>query len=412
MIPRLKPAIGGRELRAAWQADSGNVARFEREFAGHFEAREAIAFSYGRSALWALLKALGLANAEVVMPAYTCVAVAHATVLSGNTPVFVDVRPDDYNIDLDQLADALTPATRVVVPTHLFGCPMNVDRVEEIVRTAETRWGQKIWIVQDCAHAFGARWRGQRVSRRRDAALFGLNISKAMTSIFGGMITTDDERLAAAVRAVRDREFVDPRAWHALRQGVYLTLAAAAFSRPLYGLTEWLQHSTPALDRLTKAYHLETGIQFPPDAMRRMAAGEAGVGRVQLARYEEMEAHRIRTAAAYDDALRDVPGLALPPKVPGSTYSHYAVRVPDRAHVCRVARRLGVELGTLIEYSIPERPDYASYAGAGAFPVARACSTSTVNLPVHMGVTAAVRRRVADAVRAAMGEIQADRRVA
>ena len=84
---------------------------------------------------------------------------------------------------------------------------------------------------------------------------------------------------------------------------------------------------------------------------------------------------------------------------PGSTWSHYAVRVPDRAVMCDAARKLGVELGTLIDYSVPERPEYRATA-TGAWPVAHLLSETTINLPIHKGVTDAVRRRVVEAVRA------------
>ena len=160
MIPRLKPFVGSEEFLSLFQTQKNAVERFEKAFAAEFSTRYALAFPYGRSALWAFFKALGIEGAEVVQPAYTCSVVGHATVLSNNIPVFVDISLNDYNMDLDLFRKAITPRTRAVLPTHLFGYPMDVDSVNQIVREAESRFGQRIYIIQDCAHSFEAEWQG------------------------------------------------------------------------------------------------------------------------------------------------------------------------------------------------------------------------------------------------------------
>ena len=97
MIPRFRVPFGAKELSALALPARHGVADFERSFAAKFGASDAIAFAYGRTAQWAFLQAVGVHDAEVVMPAYTCSVVAHAVTLSGNTPVFVDISLDDYN---------------------------------------------------------------------------------------------------------------------------------------------------------------------------------------------------------------------------------------------------------------------------------------------------------------------------
>jgi dTDP-4-amino-4,6-dideoxygalactose transaminase len=402
MIPRLKPALGAAELRATLRPPRRDaVERFEAAFAAAMGTRYGVAFSYGRTAQWALLKALGLEGAEVVMPAYTCVVVAHATVLSGNVPRFVDAAEGEYNMDLDALAEAITERTRVVVATHLFGYPMDVDRVREIVADAERRHGHKIWVVQDCAHAFRARWRGRLVAGAGDVGLFGLNISKMITSIFGGMLTTDDAALADRLRTFRDRAMSAPDAAHAARRRAYLWAVYPAFSRAGYDAVHWIETHTPALDTLTKAYHLDDEVRFPPDAMRRMSRVEAAVGVAQLDRLPSIEAARAEHARYYDAALAGMPGLSLPPIVDGATYSHYVVRVDDRARYLREAESRGVQLGQLIEYSVPELRAYAPYARGESFPRSGAYNRTTINLPVHAALSPAERESVVAAVRAA-----------
>ena len=211
--------------------------------------------------------------------------VAHATVLSGNKPVFVDNTLIDYNMDLEGLEKAITARTRAVIPTHLFGYAMDSAQVNKIVKKAEKRFGQRIYIIEDCAHSFDASWQGRPVINIGDGALFGLGISKQITSIFGGMFTTDDKDIAERLRAWRDSNF-KPGDWvKSLRRVLYLMAVYPAFNETLYGLVYCLQEKTPILNRLTKAYHLDEAIHFPPDFDTQMCNVEASVGLAQLAKY-------------------------------------------------------------------------------------------------------------------------------
>ncbi len=287
MIPRLGPYLGMAELVRVLLPvlDGDRVGAFETAFGRTLEAGHAIAFPYGRSALWAFFKAVGIEHAEIIQPAYSCSVVAHATVLAGNTPRFVDISLADYNMNLSQVEAAMSPRTRAVVATHLFGYPLDVDRLSDVVAAAERRYGGKIWVVQDCAHAFGAQWRGEPVFRRADVALFGLNVSKMMTSIFGGMLSTTDAALAARVRSWRDQHFRRPRVSKSLRRRVYLLGAMAAFDRRTCGVVDWCERRTSWLDSVTRAYHRDGQIRFPPDYLDEMLPIEATVGLEQLRKY-------------------------------------------------------------------------------------------------------------------------------
>jgi dTDP-4-amino-4,6-dideoxygalactose transaminase len=409
VIPRLKPYLGWEEAGALFGGGSASVERFEAEFARTFDARHAIAFPYGRAALWAFFKAMGLEGVEVLQPAYSCVVVAHATVLSGNTPRFVDCNLHDYKMNLEQFASAMNEHTRVVIPTHLFGYPMDVDAVNEIIRTAEKRYGHKIWVVQDCAHSFGASWQGGLVCNAGDVALYGLNISKMITSIFGGMLTTNDDPLAEKIRGWRDAHFHKPAWVKSIRRRLYLMAVYPAFSESLYGFVYWLQNETPLLDVLTKAYHLDEKIHFPPDHMDLMLGVEAEVGRKQLEKYGEIVEKRRETAGYFNEVLSRSGMFDLPPLVDGATYSHYVIRVPDRNRFMREMARRGVQLGQLIEYSIPHMAAYENYAGVGQFPNSRLCSRQTINLPIHPGLDARRREKIARTLVDVAGSMRLER---
>lgn len=393
MIPRFKPWLGWAEFRTLFRCNRGAVDRFEQEFARTFEAADAVAFPHGRSALWAFLNAVGVTDAEVVMPAYTCSVVAHAISLSSNRPRFVDIRPDDYNMDLNLLPAALNEHTRAVIVTHLFGYPLDLERVETLIGEAEARYGHKIWLIQDCAHSFGASWKGRLVGSSGDVALYGLNISKMMTSIFGGMLTFSNPELAAQVRAWRNTHFKRSSWFKGWKRRFYLFAVYIAFSKLVYGFTWWLQEKTPLLNYLTRSYHLDDLIRFPPDFKERMLDVEAAVGRVQLKKYPEIIARRRVVAAYYDQHLSPRPDWVPPPLVEGATYSHFVVRVPNRGAVVAKLAEQGIHVGELIQYSVP---DLNSYRAQGAdCPVSRQASQSTINVPIDPTLTYRNLRQIA-----------------
>jgi len=386
MIPRLKPFLGKEEFCALFNTNKNAVEEFERIFAVLFNMKQAIAFPYGRSALWAFFKALGIENAEIVQPAYTCSVVAHATVLSGNIPKFVDIDLYDYNMNLEKMADAITPRTKAVIPTHLFGYPMDIDQVDAIVREAEKRFGHKIWVIQDCAHSFGAEWQRKPVIQAGDAALFGLGISKQITSIMGGMLALQDEGLARKVREWRDVHFKKTSWIKALLRRLYLLGIYAAFDERIYGMVYWLQEQTPLLNRLTKAYHLDEKIHFPPDYLDRMLNVEAQVGLAQLKKYGQIISRRRKLAQFYGANLNRRKGWVFPPLVDGATYSHYVVRVPDRKRILKEMATNGVQLGQLIEYSMPHLIHYQQFAKGGTFPNTLLASQHTINIPIFVKI--------------------------
>jgi dTDP-4-amino-4,6-dideoxygalactose transaminase len=394
MIPRFKPWLGWEELRAIFRRNRGAVERFERNFAKEFGAVDAVAFPYGRSALWAFLHAVGVENAEVVMPAYSCSVVAHAIKLSGNRPNFVDIRLSDYNMDLDKLAQAINEDTRAVVATHLFGYPLDLERVEDIIARAEARYRHKIWLIQDCAHSFGASWKGRLVGGSGDVGLYALNISKMMTSVFGGMLTFQDQLLADRVRAWRDQNFRKPGFAKSLLRRLYLLAVYVAFDERVYSITWLLQKKTSFLNKLTKSYHLDDKIHFPPDYKDKMMDVEAAVGIEQLKKYPEFVARRRASAAWYDENLPRKEGWVFPPIVDGATYSHYVIRVPARCECIGDMARNGIELGSLIDYSIPNLKSYKH----GGFDNSSAASQVVINIPIGGVDEGTQRARIASAL--------------
>ena len=291
MIPRFKPKIGGPEWKAfLGPSRTDPVGRFETTFAALMGQRHAIAFPYGRTGLMLLLEALGIREREVICPAYTCVVVPHAIVHSGNEPVFIDSRADDFNMNLDLAEAAITEKTAVLIATSIFGYPVDLDRLDRIRRNHP-----HVMVIQDCAHSFAAEWKGRPVQKAGMDALFALNISKMITSIFGGMVTTDDDLLAGRLRDLRARRLHPETFERTFRQRLYFIATTLAFWGPLYGMVNRLERKG-CLNRYSK-YYDEGRIDMPVDYLECMASVGANVGVAQCERYRRLISHR-RAAAA------------------------------------------------------------------------------------------------------------------
>ena len=172
MIPFYRPYYNHQELLAALRPGPAR-REFESAMATRAGARYGLAFAYGHVGLVAAFKALGLTQAEVILPAYTCVVMARAVVASGNRPMFVDIDLADYNMDISALKRALTPRTRAVVATHMYGYPTDVDAIRAAVGD------ERVLIIEDSAlslHTLSSESGGLR----GDLGLFSFGIGKPL----------------------------------------------------------------------------------------------------------------------------------------------------------------------------------------------------------------------------------------
>lgn len=380
LIPRLKPDIGFREIFAAFNFfSSGKIAQFENEFSKKFDNKYGVMFSHGRVGLYSLFKIWNLENAEIICPAYTCVVVPHAIVLSGNLPVFVDCAKGSPNMDYEGIENAITYNTRCIVVTHLFGYPMDVVRINSIVEKAESQIGHRIYIIQDVAHSFGCKWNGELVTRFGDAAIFGLNISKTITSVFGGMVTTNSLEISEKLLAFRSSAFVKKGRLKDLRRIIYLIAVFIAFNPFVYAFTNFLERKK-LLNRFVK-YYDDDKIYFPADWKEQPSEAEAAVGLIQLEKYDTIINRRIMNARKWLQLLNQELDLQFFPDLPGSTYSHCVALTKNRKEWVNEYLKKGYQLGILIEYSVPNLEAYIKF-GHASFPVSNRYSQQTINFPL------------------------------
>ena len=383
----------GRLARPRTLVQGRELAEYEREFAAHVGVRHAVSFAHGRVGLYGILGALGIGPGdEVLVPLPTHVVVPNAVRYTGATPVFVDCRADSWNVDLAAADARVTSRTRALILQHTFGTPADVEGALALGR----RHG--VEVVEDCVHALGARHRGRPVGGFGRAAFFSTEETKTISSTMGGMAVTDDDALAARLRAFQAR-----CAWPSRSLAVRYLLKLVAY----HVLTQPHLHryTRPAYEALGRRNPLpgpttaeERGGGRPPDYEQRLTNAQAGLALRQLRRLGENVRHRRAVAAIYATRLGPLGGPA--PAAPDGDEPapvRYPLRVADReAAVAAIAPRAVPGLWFTSVLQEADRPADAGYV-AGACPVAEAGARHLINLPTHPRVTRADAEAIASA---------------
>lgn len=196
-----------RILETKWVTRGKYVGEFEKEFARLFGAKEAVAVSSGTDAdalALAVLHDYGAKRAdEIIIPALTFVATANAVLQAGFKPVFVDVERSSLNIDPKKIEKVITKKTRAIMPVHLMGKPAKMDEIMAIAKK------HKLFVIEDAAEAHGAEYQGTKIGSFGDMAAFSLYAAHIVTTIEGGIVITNNSKMAEILRSLRNHGMVE-----------------------------------------------------------------------------------------------------------------------------------------------------------------------------------------------------------
>lgn len=217
-IPVSEPTIGEKEIeyvlqavKSGWVSSLGEfITRFEQEFAAYIGTKYALTTSNGTTALHLALVSLGIKEGdEVIVPDLTFIATANAVAYTGAKPVFADIDPETWCIDPEDVRKKITNKTKAIIPVHLYGHPADMDRIVEIAN----EYG--LYIIEDCAEAHGAEYKGKKVGSIGTCGVFSFYGNKIITTGEGGIITTNDEKLYEKAKYLRDHAMSkEKRYWH------------------------------------------------------------------------------------------------------------------------------------------------------------------------------------------------------
>jgi len=203
MIPRRKAHIENGELLKIikhafsdhWKQPPTHINNWQTMFAEYIGTKYAFAVSSGRFGMEVILKALYLKYGdEIIIPAYTLKDLIPIIKSLGLTPIPADISKDTFNIDSKAIIDRITPRTKVIIATHMFGNPCRINEILEIAKT------RGIFVIEDCAHSAGASYQGRKTGSFGDAAFFSFELTKPINTYGGGMITTDNDEIAAKIK--------------------------------------------------------------------------------------------------------------------------------------------------------------------------------------------------------------------
>jgi len=350
MIPVNMPIMGKEEINAVTRVlksgiltgrlGSGPMAKqFEDNFAKFAEAKHAIAVNSGTAALHMSLWGKNITRGnEVILPSFTFIATAEAVALVGAKPVFVDIKPNTYNVDPEKIEPAITSKTRAIMPVDLYGLPAEMDKIREIADKHD------LFVVEDAAQAHGSSYKSKPPGHFSDVACWSLYASKNMTTGEGGMLTTNNDEYAEKLRLLRS---------HGEKEEYKAAL---------------LGHNY------------------------RMPEIEAAIGIEQLKKLPTFAEKRRKNAENLTKKLGGLKRLVLPvePRSCRSSWYLYTVRlrngtVKDRDKVIHDLRKKGVGAGVYYHTPIHLMPYYRQLESY-ILPETEKAADQVFSLPVHPGL--------------------------
>jgi perosamine synthetase len=358
LYPVYRPSLDGNErayvnecLDTGWISSRGTfVTRFEEQFSAYLGCKYAASVCNGTVALHLALVALGIGpEDEVIVPTFTYIASVNAITYTGARAVLAECRPDTWQLDVEDVRRRITSRTRAIMPVHLYGHPCDMDAFRELAK----EYG--LFLVEDCAEAFGSLWQGRPVGTLGHVGCFSFFGNKTITTGEGGMVVTDDETL-------------HERLVHFKGQG---------------------------LAKYREYWHDVIGYNY------RMTNIEAAIGLAQLERAEETITRKIALANWYREELEGLKALSFHETQPGVRHTYWMVTIlvedpRDRDSLREHLRKAGIETRPTF-HPVHRMPPYADRFQR--FPVSENLGWRGMNLPSYPALTRADVAYICERVR-------------
>ena len=348
-LPVMEPVLKGKEveyvldcLATNWISSQGKyVEQFQNKFSEYQIVNNALCVSNGTAALHLAMAALEIGrDDEIILPDLTFVAPASMAVLCGAKPIFVDVDLKTWTIDPAAIEERITSRTKAIVPVHLYGHPCDMDPIMEIAKR------YNLYVIEDCAEALGAVYKGRKVGTIGDVGTFSFFANKVITTGEGGMVTTNNPELHNKMQLLRD-----------------------------HGMT-----------REKRYWHHVAGFNY------RLTNLQAAIGLAQMEKIDEFLENRKKIVARYDGHLKDIKGISLPPRAKWAKNIYWLYSIIIDEKVTGISRdTLMAELSVHgidtrpFFYPLHQQPPFCSEA-ARPFPHSNWLASNGLSLPTSNNI--------------------------
>ncbi len=366
----------------------------EEEFRKYLKVKYAVSFNSGRSALIAILKSLELKKGdEVLLQVPTCNAAVNPIIWSGLDPVFVDCNKETFNIDTNDLKRKITTRSKVVIVQHTFGLPADLDKISEICQE------NNLILIEDCAHSLGAHFQEKKVGTFGRASFFSFGRDKVISSVYGGMVATNDDGLAEKVREFQKEIGYPSYFWifqqllHPFLMNCLILPTYSVFGKYILILFQWLKV-------LSKAVHWKEKRGLMPNYFpKRLPPALAILAINQFNKLERFNNHRKEIAKFYFEKLKDT-FLELP--VTSNDREHiflrFTVKSPKAWKIIKKAWRNNILIGDWYNALISPNDtvlDKMKYR-KGSCPQAEELIERLFNLPTHINISKKEAQKIVD----------------
>ncbi len=404
LVTSLSPNAERDDVRLAasllvqpWKWRQGSsITDLEQAIGGFFRS-QATTFESGRSALTAVIQALNIpAGSEIILQAFTCVAVPNSVRWAHCIPIYADVDPNTFTIDPASIEKLITPKTKAILVQHTFGIPTDMNAIAEIARRHD------LLVIEDCAHSFGSRLHGQLLGIFGDVAIFSFGRDKALSSVFGGVAITRRPDVHDRLRSLQKKAPLPSSHWIAqqLAHPIVLTFALTLYD--VASLGKIFLEVAKRLHLISKAVEpMERRGERPAWIGRRMPNALAILALHQWKKRERFDAHRRRITNIYATHL-DPTRVTLPTwsQDADPALLRYPIRTPHRDKLFVAAKKAHIQLGDW--YTSPLAPEGVDENTVGydraTTPQAVALAQETLNLPTHIHISEEDAQRIIELV--------------
>jgi len=384
-----------------WKWKRGRaIEKIENEFKNYLGAKYAFSFNSARSALFVLLLSLDLEkNSEVLTQAFTCNAAINPILWAGLNPKYVDCQENDFNISIQDLKEKINKKTKVLIVQHTFGLPADMDKILEISKN------HNLILIEDCAHSLGAEYKGKKVGTFGKASIFSFSRDKVISSVYGGMLVTNDDFLAQRIK--NHYQKIKQPSYFWIFQQLLHPLLMNWFVLPIYNfinLGKLFLILSQVFHLLSKAVQKKEKKGMKPFYFpKKMSNALAVLALHQFQKLEKFNRHREKVASFYYQKLKNT-SYELPFSFPErkNIFLRFTVKHP-KSHliIFELWHKYNILIGDW--YTSPIAPSDTSLKKMryklGSCPVAEKLSKISFNLPTHINISEKEAQKIVDVLK-------------